>query len=175
MLWEPVDYKGRAFGDFHVRQSSSDGPGWFIFGRNDQYGGQLVKLVGRPDVPLRKHRSYNVKTRAGWRTKRDAEAALAEHLGGSVQQNPALATFIAGNPPSAIASDVLLIVYRHAKDGKYYAHQFGGGDVRFRKIHGRQVIAIDDLPPRSQVRMFGDGQTVVLAHAEGKPLSKDFR
>jgi hypothetical protein len=78
-------YDGTLFADFHVRQSSSDGPGWFIFGRDkNKYGvnvegrGCYVLLCGF--VRCGRARNYNGEVRIGWRTKREAQAALDAHL-----------------------------------------------------------------------------------------------
>jgi hypothetical protein len=73
-----------------------------------------------------------------------------------------------------IASDVQAIVYKHAVTGHYMAHVFGGKETRFRTLHGRQVLAMDDLPGRTGVRMFGISAALILRHRDGKPLSQDF-
>lgn len=78
-------YDGSLFGDFFVRRSPCDGPGFFIYGRNcHKYGkhrdgkGTYVMLCGY--VREAGARNYNGKVRHGWPRKRDAEAALAAHL-----------------------------------------------------------------------------------------------
>lgn len=80
-----VGYSGHKFTeDLHVRRDSGHAPGWFIFGRNsEKYGkkpdgkGAYVSLVARPAVKARRHPHYNVQVRRGWRTRREALAALA--------------------------------------------------------------------------------------------------
>lgn len=78
-------YDGSLFGAFYVRKGSSEGPGWFIYGRNcHKYGrnpngdGAYVSLCGY--VREGKARNWNGKVRIGWRTKREAKAALDAHL-----------------------------------------------------------------------------------------------
>lgn len=75
---ELTDYRGRHYRDFHARRSASDGPGWYVFGRNPHhYGGNLVMLVARPEVEARKHPHYNVRVRRGFRTMREAREVAA--------------------------------------------------------------------------------------------------
>ena len=68
-----TDYKGRKFAEFYPARSSSDGPGWYVFGRNPEYDGRLICLCGRPAVAPRKHPHYNGPVRRGWFTKREAQ------------------------------------------------------------------------------------------------------
>ena len=78
-------YDGSKFGAFFVEKDGGAGPGWFIFGRNcHKYGrhangdGAYRMLCG---YRIEKgHRHYGGKVRHGWRTKREALAALAAHL-----------------------------------------------------------------------------------------------
>ena len=77
MVFSAVDYRGRVFADFHARKDPSFGPGWFIFGRNAEYDGRLVRNCGRPDVKPRKHPHYNGRVYRGWATKRACQAAIA--------------------------------------------------------------------------------------------------
>lgn len=70
-----VDYKGRSYADFYVRRAPASGPGWYVFGRNPEYGNTLIRLCARPAVKPRAHRHYNVSVRRGWRTRREAQAA----------------------------------------------------------------------------------------------------
>ena len=80
--FDATGYDGTQFGDLHVRRDSSSGPGWFIFGRdarkygvNEKGEGVYVLLCG---YRFRRHHvHYNGPVRHGWRTKRDALAALA--------------------------------------------------------------------------------------------------
>lgn len=74
-LNEP-DYAGRHYDRFFVSRDHV-GPGWYIFGRNPEYGNHLICLVARPNVPPRKHSHYNVRVRRGFRLKRDAESVAA--------------------------------------------------------------------------------------------------
>lgn len=76
-LFVTTDGRGRQFDQFYVAKSDADGPGYYIFGRNPEYGGRLIMLCGRPDVAPRKHPHYNCKVRRGWKTRREAIAALA--------------------------------------------------------------------------------------------------
>lgn len=77
IVLDDTDYKGRVFDQFHARQDSGTGPGWFIFGRNPEYGGKLVRLCGKPNRPRRRHVHYNGAVWHGWKTKRAALEALA--------------------------------------------------------------------------------------------------
>lgn len=91
------DYKNRVYRSFHARRDSVSGPGWFVFGRclphagRDTYGGKVVMLCARPDVPARKHPHYNIRVRRGFRTMREANR-VAELLN---------ETYPAGGSPSA--------------------------------------------------------------------------
>jgi hypothetical protein len=78
-------YDGTLFTDFHVRRDTAAGPGWFIFGRDKKkYGtfpdgrGRYVSLCGY--VRRGKARNYNGEVRIGWRTKKEAQAALEAHV-----------------------------------------------------------------------------------------------
>jgi hypothetical protein len=71
-----IDYRDRVFSNFYIGQSPGTGPGWYIFGRNPEYGGRLVRLCGRPSVKARRHPHYNCQVRRGWLKKRDALAVL---------------------------------------------------------------------------------------------------
>jgi hypothetical protein len=72
------DYAGRVYGEFFVQRAPERGPGWFIYGRAQRVSASVVTLVARPNVPLRRTRHYNGLAMMGWRTKRDALAAIAE-------------------------------------------------------------------------------------------------
>jgi hypothetical protein len=58
---------------FYVAQWHGIAPGWFVFGRNEEYGGRLVKMVARPDVPPRKYKHWNGQLSRGWWKKCDAQ------------------------------------------------------------------------------------------------------
>lgn len=73
-----VDGLGRRFSNFFVSKDPVKGPGWFILGRNEEYGGRLVRNCGFPHRKPRKHVHYNGKVQMGWRTKKEALAALEE-------------------------------------------------------------------------------------------------
>lgn len=70
------DYRGRLYDRFYVRRDVSIYPGWFIFGRNPEYGDRLIKLCGRPHEPKRRYRKRTCLVYVGWRYKREAAAAL---------------------------------------------------------------------------------------------------
>lgn len=72
-----IDYRGRVYDRFHARRSPDTGPGWYVYGRNVDYGDTLVMLCAWPDVPERKHKHYNGKVLRGWNTKREAEAVAS--------------------------------------------------------------------------------------------------
>jgi hypothetical protein len=80
-ITETTNWKRCKFSDFYPVKSPQDGPGWFVFGRNaTEYGvtpdgkGAYVKLCAWQDRPKRKYPGYNVRTVAGWPTKREAQA-----------------------------------------------------------------------------------------------------
>jgi hypothetical protein len=74
------DYKGRIFGPpFFVAQWPGIAPGWFVFGRNEEYGCRLIKMVARPDVPPRQYKKWNGKLSRGWWKKCDAQE-IADRL-----------------------------------------------------------------------------------------------
>jgi hypothetical protein len=85
MNWSNINYDGHTFHDFYVDIDGSTGPGYFIFGRNKvKYGtypnglGRYVMLCGYR--VSKGHRYYNGKVRHGWRTKKEAQAALDAKL-----------------------------------------------------------------------------------------------
>lgn len=83
-LSDLTDYKGRVYRGFTARRDPAHGPGWFVFGTcadgagRDTYGGTVVARVAEPTGLPRKHRNYNVRCVAGWRTMRAAAAIAAE-------------------------------------------------------------------------------------------------
>lgn len=84
VLIELVDYKGRTYNRFHVRRDEGKAPGWFVWGRNPEYGDNLIHLCARPDVKLRAHPHYNYKVRRGWPTKKEAQA-IADRMNKELQ------------------------------------------------------------------------------------------
>ncbi len=85
VIVQTSDYRGRTYHHFHVRRDPGSAPGWFVFGRgsNGEYGGHLISLCARPDVPWRRHPHYNVKVRRGWLTRREAQR-IADVMNGLV-------------------------------------------------------------------------------------------
>jgi hypothetical protein len=69
-----VDYKDRKYDRFYVARDPGFGPGWYVFGRNPEYGDHLVMNCARPDVKPRSHPHYNQRVQRGWLYKRDAQA-----------------------------------------------------------------------------------------------------
>lgn len=74
-----TDHKGRTYDRFYANIAPFAGPGWYVWGRNPEYGDNLIRLCGRPDVAPRRHPHYNGPVRRGWHTKREA-AAIATKL-----------------------------------------------------------------------------------------------
>jgi len=74
-----VDCRGRVFSNFYARKDHHTGPGWYIFGRNPEYGGRLIALCARPRVKARRYPYYNCAVRRGWHTKREAQS-IADQL-----------------------------------------------------------------------------------------------
>lgn len=80
IAFNPV-IRGLRFTDYYVRKgSASDGPGWFIFGRNsEKYGtlpdgkGAYVANVCQPIGPRRYHPHWNGPVSYGFRTMREAQ------------------------------------------------------------------------------------------------------
>lgn len=104
-------YDGNKFYDFHVRKDSSSGPGWFIYGRNsNKYGtlpdgkGAYVMLCGYQRRG--RHRSYNTEVRIGWRTKKDAENALADYLDSHPNIARKNAEYIAASSKSGKSNEI---------------------------------------------------------------------
>lgn len=82
IIFEPVDSRGRKFHNFHVRKDAAR-KGWFIFGRNEQYGGTLVKMVAWPQRKLKQYQFPK-----GFDTKNLAEMACNELRYFGPKQNP---------------------------------------------------------------------------------------
>ena len=72
-----TNFRGGHHTRFYAAMDHSHGPGWFIYGRNPAYDGKYSMVVARPDVKARKRPNWNVLTRAGWRTLREARAVAA--------------------------------------------------------------------------------------------------
>jgi len=81
-------YDGTLFADYFVARDAA-GPGWFIHGRDKtKYGvhhdgpnkgkGCYVLLCGY--VREGTARNYNGRVRIGWRTKREAQAWIDQHV-----------------------------------------------------------------------------------------------
>lgn len=84
VLVQTANYRDDQFRDFYPAQSATDGPGWYVFGRNsERYGtnangeGNYIMLCARPDVPARRNPNYNGKVQRGWRTRREAQTIAA--------------------------------------------------------------------------------------------------
>lgn len=73
----PVDYKGRRYADFFVARDPGRGPGWFVFGVNND-AGRIICNVARPNRERRAHPRYNGRVLHGWRLKRDAQGVADE-------------------------------------------------------------------------------------------------
>lgn len=70
---QTVDHKGRAFSDFAATQSTVNGPGWFVYGRNTDASVPVSFIVARPDVQPRRFKLYNGPISPGWKTMREAQ------------------------------------------------------------------------------------------------------
>jgi len=67
------DYRGRTFSDFYVGRETI-GKGWYVYGRNSEYGGTLVALVAYPDAPPRKLPKISRLVHVGFSSKAEAQA-----------------------------------------------------------------------------------------------------
>ena len=75
-----TDSRGREYRHgLFVDHAPAYGPGWYIYGRclTDYRPVGIITVVARPDVAPRKYSLWNGRVRRGWRTKREALAALA--------------------------------------------------------------------------------------------------
>jgi hypothetical protein len=78
-------YDGHVFIETpYVARDIGNAPGWFIWARNgEKYGrfpdarGAYVKLIAWPIVKTRRRPNWNGPVRAGWKTRKEALAALA--------------------------------------------------------------------------------------------------
>ncbi len=73
-----LDLRGRHYDRFFARRDSV-APGWFVFGRNPEYGDALVMPCAWPDAPPVTYKKRNGKVRLGWRTKGEAQF-WADHM-----------------------------------------------------------------------------------------------
>ena len=74
-----TDYKSRTYDRFFVGTHAAYGPGYYVFGRNQDYGDSLITVCAQPDVAFRRHSHYNCRVRRGWKTKREAQS-IADKL-----------------------------------------------------------------------------------------------
>jgi len=81
------DYRNRVFSGFYLARAPTRGPGWYIWGRNPEYGGRLVRLCGWPDVRPRKHPHYNIRVRRGWLRRSEAQQVL-DHVLAQISTPP---------------------------------------------------------------------------------------
>lgn len=72
-ILNPVDHKGRRYSSFFASRDPGKGPGWFVFGVNND-AGRIICNVARPNRQRRAHPHYNGRVLYGWRLKRDAQA-----------------------------------------------------------------------------------------------------
>lgn len=76
---ENVNSRGNVFRNFFVSTAKDMGPFWFVWGRNELYGGHYIKRCAWPFRSARKHPHYNGPVLHGWKRKRDAQA-IADYL-----------------------------------------------------------------------------------------------
>jgi hypothetical protein len=76
-----VDHRGRVYRGFYAARRRSDGPGWRVYGTclpgigYACYGGAVTALIAEPQGgPIRRWPGWNIRIRAGWRARRDAQA-----------------------------------------------------------------------------------------------------
>lgn len=75
IIIEGPDYVGRSYWGAYFLRENEDGPGWYIYQYSDS-DRWLYRLAARPDVKPRRCPLWNIPTRRGWRTKREARAIL---------------------------------------------------------------------------------------------------
>lgn len=75
MEFSRTDERGFAYASFFVRRESRSA-GWFIYGRRLNVSANVVRICARPSRAARRTGNSNVKTRRGWSTRREAQAAL---------------------------------------------------------------------------------------------------
>jgi hypothetical protein len=91
--------------------------------------------------------------------------------------NPSLVTYLANPQVTPIGGAVQAIVYWHAEDGKPYVHPFGGVEPELLELEdGSEWLRLDTLPRRTGVTMVGvgEGKALVVEHARGKAVWKQF-
>jgi hypothetical protein len=76
-----VDHRGRVYRGFYAARRRSHGPGWRVYGTclpgvgYACYGGAVTALIAEPQGgPIRRWPGWNIRIRAGWRARRDAQA-----------------------------------------------------------------------------------------------------
>lgn len=121
-----VDHKQRRFDtEFFVDTEPSKGPGWYIFGRSAE---GVIKLVGRPKVPARRHPHYNIAVRRGW-LRKGAALAFCHAMEDAYRSKPI-----------PIADQV------HDRITGYVGYDGGGcGDVLEMKLVGHKLISDEHL------------------------------
>lgn len=87
------------------------------------------------------------------------------------KRNPGLVVY---NPPELIASDVQAILYRHAEDGEWYCHSFGGGETDIEQDGDTLILRNLVESTGVEARVKNQGQSVVLSHRKGLPIAQEF-
>lgn len=88
------------------------------------------------------------------------------------KKNPALVVY---NPPDElIASDVQAILYRHAEDGEWYCHSFGGGETDIEQKGDTLILRNLVESTGVEARVKNQGKAVVLSHRNGLHIAQEF-
>lgn len=146
---------------------------------SDRLWGEVARIARRlkergtdPDVVKRAARDLLALAEEGQR-----ESTKARDRADRYSNNPAtLVSFV--NPPRkglSIGSDVVAVVYRHAQNGGYYVHPFGGVDDVFEvETQPDGALVLSGLADRTGVQMHGlpDG-SLTMRHREGKRIWDD--
>lgn len=149
---------------------------------SDRLWGEVARIArrlrergGDPDVVKRAARDLLALAEEGQR-----EATKARDRADRYSSNPAsLVSFV--NPGGrsckglSIGSDVVAVVYRHAQNGGYYVHPFGGVDDVFEvETQDDGTLVLSGLADRTGVQMHGqpDG-SLTMRHREGKRIWDD--
>jgi hypothetical protein len=74
-----LGYDGSILKDFYAARNHATGPGWYVIGKGDKYGGTYRMVVATPDKKARKLPLWNCKIVSGWDTKKEAQA-IADRL-----------------------------------------------------------------------------------------------
>ena len=108
------DYKGRAITAPYKVSTHHMGPGYTIDGSilESGFAPNHVATALEPDQPKQKHRSWNGYVLYGWRTKREAEKAMAKHLGVTLKKKAAKTYWVRNRP----FSEELQVVSRRPVD-----------------------------------------------------------